>query len=451
MKDESTLLKEELKYILVTSIVPNRFQPRKDFNQQDLEELAKSIDENGLLQPVVVRKLVEPAETGEIYELIAGERRWRAHKILDETRIKALITEHDDCKSAAMALIENLQRSNLSAIEQACAMRQLMTLGNFTQETIAKRIGKSRSYVANTLRLLQAPTEIQTLLSRKQLETWHVLSLLMLPPEQQIELANKTVEKGWSITTLKERVDKLTGRAEKKKEVEGKAEKEDAPKSPVPARYILIRLEDEAELENVKASLTEGGLRFFQNEDIKLEIKRATIKAIPCSAQIRYATDGSDPVSLGASKEGIQSRLEKIDIDQYRNKIVVIEPTKPLIWNVGQLGTLSAKAVFDFIERLIKYQGTAHSLIMDVFANDESAVITYSTEGSSIYTGEEIKAVLEKLQGVMKGSQVSISIEEVKFQRGQQLIDWFREVGHQIQPGEVRQLTLSGSTSFKLR
>lgn len=190
-----------------------------------------------------------------------------------------------------------------------------------------------------------------------------------------------------------------------------------------------------------------------QGDDWQVELK-----AVPAGAEIRYTTDGSDPNSLGASyesafdvpascrfvqaiatKDGIHSRLEKIDMDQYRDNKVVIEPAKPLTWNTRDQGNLSAKAAFDFIERLIKFEGTMQGVIIDVFANDESASLTYSAEGSTKYTGEEIKTLLEKLQGVMKGSQVSISVEEVKFQRGQQLIDWLAQMNRQLQPGEVRQ------------
>jgi hypothetical protein len=182
------------------------------------------------------------------------------------------------------------------------------------------------------------------------------------------------------------------------------------------------------------------------------------LKAVPAGAEIRYTTDGSDPGSLGARydsafdvmascrfvqaiaiKDGIQSRLEKIDMDQYRDKKVVIEPSRPLTWDTRPLGNLSAKAAVDFIEYLIKFEGTVQGVIIDVFANDDSASLSYSAEGSTKYTGEEIKTIKEKLQSVMNGSQVSISIEEVKFQRGQQLIDWLAEVGRQLQPGEVRQ------------
>lgn len=190
-----------------------------------------------------------------------------------------------------------------------------------------------------------------------------------------------------------------------------------------------------------------------QGDDWQVELK-----AVPAGAEIRYTTDGSDPGSLGAryesafdvptscrfvqamaTKDGIPSRLEKIDMDQYRDKKVVIEPAKPLTWNTREQGNLSAKAAFDFIERLIKFEGTMQGVIIDVFANDESASLTYSAEGSTKFTGEEIKMLLEKLQGVMNGSHVSISVEEVKFQRGQQLIDWLAEMNRQLHPGEVRQ------------
>jgi hypothetical protein len=185
---------------------------------------------------------------------------------------------------------------------------------------------------------------------------------------------------------------------------------------------------------------------------------RVELKAVPSGAAIRYTTDGSDPKSLGASydspfevaassrfvqaiatKDGIDSRVERIDLIQYREKKVVIDPAKPITWNTHNQGTLSAKAVFDFIERLVKFNGAAQGLILDVFANDDSASLTYSSEASFVYSGTDIKDVLEKLQSAMKGSQVSLSVEEVKFQQGQLLIDWLSEVEQQLNPGEIRQ------------
>ena len=268
---------EELTYIAIESIIPNRFQPRKFFDQKELEDLAEAIDSNGLLQPIIVRKLAEPVETGEIYELIAGERRWRAHKHLEKKRIKAIITDHDDNQSATSALIENLQRADLSSIEEAYALRQLMDLNSCTQEALAKQIGKSRPYVANLLRILKLPDEVQAMISKKELDSWHGISLLALPKEKQIEMAQKSVEKDWSVAELKKNIDKITGK-DIVKDVEVATEIFDTEevKNPVPNTYILVKLDSEDERQHVLTSLKEAGFNVFLNEDIKTEIKRAT-------------------------------------------------------------------------------------------------------------------------------------------------------------------------------
>ena len=278
-KNTQKVPEDQLHYLPIESIVPNRFQPRKFFDQKELEDLAESIDANGLLQPIIVRKLEEPLETGEEYELIAGERRWRAHKHLDKKRIKVLITEHDDKQSATLALIENLQRADLSSMEEAFALRHLMELTSATQEGIAKQIGKSRSYVSNVLRLVQLPDEVQASISKKELDLWHGLAILTAPKEHQVELSKKAVEKGWTITELRKHVDKLTGKdVEKEKAEKEKEEKEEikeAVKNPLSDRYILLKLADDDSLNDVLESLAESGFVFFQDSEIKAELKRA--------------------------------------------------------------------------------------------------------------------------------------------------------------------------------
>ena len=271
---------ETLQYIPVNLIVPNKFQPRKFFDQKELEDLADSIDANGLLQPIVVRKLETQLETGEVYELIAGERRWRAHKHLEKKRIKSLVTEHDDSQSATLALIENLQRSDLSSMEEAYALRQLMDLTKMTQEAVAKKIGKSRPYVANILRLIQLPDEIQTMISKKELDSWQGLNLLSAPKEHQVELAQKSFEKNWTVAELIKHIDKITGKDLVKEEAE-KAKDEakkiaEALKHPIPDRYILLKLTEDDVLSDVIESLKASGFEYFQNEEIKIEIKQAT-------------------------------------------------------------------------------------------------------------------------------------------------------------------------------
>jgi ParB family chromosome partitioning protein len=286
-KTVTETLTDELKFVEVSNIVPNRNQPRKDFNQKELEELAESIDVNGMIQPIAVRLLEEPAEDGEEYELIAGERRWRAHILLDKKRIKAIISVHTENESSLLALIENLQRTDLSPIEEAYALRSLMEKGKFTQETLAKQIGKSRPHVANALRLIKLESAIQTMITKKELEYWHGLNILSLPKEEQLAMAQKAVDKKWSVAELKKHVDKATGKNDVKdhnevlqeeKEIE-EQEKIQGPKHPIPDDYILIKIDSksEEELETiVSAFIDTAGFHCFFNEDIKTEIKRAT-------------------------------------------------------------------------------------------------------------------------------------------------------------------------------
>ena len=142
--------KNQVVEIPVAAIVPNQYQPRKVFDQTEIQELAQTISEHGLLQPIVVREF-RPGK----YEIIAGERRFRAVKLLEWEKIPAIVEKMSDAESASLALIENLQRAQLSPVEEAQAYKQLMEFNNLTQAALAKGMGKSQSFVANKLRLLK--------------------------------------------------------------------------------------------------------------------------------------------------------------------------------------------------------------------------------------------------------------------------------------------------------
>ena len=154
--EEELVHKEEIKQIPVLNIIPNRYQPRTVFNEQKIEELALTIRTHGIIQPIVVREVEK-----ELYELIAGERRWRAVQTLQWETIPAIIKQLDDTETASVALIENLQREELTAIEEAVAYAKLIELHNLTQEALAQRLGKGQSTVANKLRLLKLPDSVQ--------------------------------------------------------------------------------------------------------------------------------------------------------------------------------------------------------------------------------------------------------------------------------------------------
>ncbi|MDI6822345.1 MAG: ParB/RepB/Spo0J family partition protein [Actinomycetota bacterium] len=194
----STLGQEEegvwAEEIPVENISPNPNQPRKQFDPQAFEELVASIKEFGLVQPVVVR----PKSDG--FELVAGERRWKAAKEAGLTTIPAVIKESTDTESLEISLIENLQREDLNAIEEAMAYRQLIEQYNITQGELANRVGRSRVAITNTLRLLQLPDEIKQLITDGDISSGHARALLSLEdPEQQKKLAKRVVAEGLSV------------------------------------------------------------------------------------------------------------------------------------------------------------------------------------------------------------------------------------------------------------
>ena len=186
---------EEVKYISVNKIIPNRFQPRKIFDDSVLEDLAASIKEHGLLQPVIVRR------TGDgIFELIAGERRLRAAKIAGLAAIPALVRLSNDQKSLAIALVENVQRQNLNSMEEARAFSQLHGEFGLTQDQVASAVGKERSTIANLTRLLTLPKEIQDFIETDQITLGHAKVILGIKKgDDQLKIAKQIVREHLSV------------------------------------------------------------------------------------------------------------------------------------------------------------------------------------------------------------------------------------------------------------
>jgi ParB family transcriptional regulator, chromosome partitioning protein len=183
-------------------IVPNPHQPRRDFNEESLRELAESIRAEGLLQPVVLRR------RDEHFELIAGERRWRACQRLKMKHVPARIIEASESSSAVLSLIENLQREDLNPIEEAMGYASLIKDFDLTQERVAERVGRSRAAVANALRLLQLAREIQGYLIKGHLSVGHAKVLLGVEDaENRLLLARQSIERGWSVRELERRVE----------------------------------------------------------------------------------------------------------------------------------------------------------------------------------------------------------------------------------------------------
>lgn len=185
----------------VDEIVSNPYQPRTVFDDESIAELAQTIHTHGIIQPIVVRW-----REGN-YELIAGERRWRAAKSLGWATIPAIVREMNDAQTASAALIENLQREGLTPIEEAVAYQQLLELHGLTQESLAQRLGKGQSTIANKLRLLHLPPRVQDALMRREITERHARALLALPGEDlQIQLLETCIDEGWNVKQMEGRV-----------------------------------------------------------------------------------------------------------------------------------------------------------------------------------------------------------------------------------------------------
>ena len=249
---------DKVNQISVGKIGANPYQPRKIFDQAALEELAESIKEHGILQPIVVRK------AGEKYELVVGERRFRAAKLIKLKEVPAIIKELTDQQMMELAILENLQREDLTPIEEAEAYQKLMEALNLTQEQLAFRLGKSRPHIANHVRLLALPENVRTLISDKKLSMGHGRTLLGLRSKKLIpETAGKVVKENLNVRQLENLVQRLN---------------EDVPRETIEKKKDIFIEEKQSELRErfgtkvqIKKNKDKGKIEieFFSEDDLE--------------------------------------------------------------------------------------------------------------------------------------------------------------------------------------
>lgn len=199
-------MEAQIRLINIDSIIPNRFQPRLQFDDEALNELAASIKEHGIIQPLVLRRVADK------FEIIAGERRFKAAQLAGLTSVPAVISDLDDNESAEVAIIENTHRRDLSPIEEAKSYKKLLDRKYVTQEQLASRLGTSQSNVANKIRLLTLDETVQNALLKEQISERHARSLLRVTDKfKQVDLLNKTINEKWPVRKLDEEIDKVLG------------------------------------------------------------------------------------------------------------------------------------------------------------------------------------------------------------------------------------------------
>ena len=199
-------MEAQIRMIPVEQIIPNRFQPRLEFDQEALNTLANSIKQHGIIQPLVLRRVADK------YEIIAGERRFKAAQMCGMIQVPAIITDLDDNESAEVAIIENTQRRELSAIEEAQSYKKLLDRKYLTQEQLAQRLGTSQSNIANKLRLLNLDKAVQDALMKQQISERHARSLLRVQdPKKQVDLLNRVIQERIKVRDLEKEIDKILG------------------------------------------------------------------------------------------------------------------------------------------------------------------------------------------------------------------------------------------------
>lgn len=244
----------------VSEIEPNRNQPRRQFDQAALEELADSIREVGIIQPLIVRTIA-----GGGYQIVAGERRWRASQMAGLQEIPAVIRELSDREVAELALIENLQREDLNAVEEAEGYRYLVTEYGMTQEQVAERVGKSRPAVSNAVRLLELPDQVLEMVKKGSLSAGHARAILALPTEEdQVRIAGMAVRKGMTVREVEKAV--------KKEKEEGGARKQKVQSRDNFLDEVAISLSDVLQRRVKVSGTAERGVLevdFFSHEELE--------------------------------------------------------------------------------------------------------------------------------------------------------------------------------------
>lgn len=257
-ENETTRVENGISYIDINDIKPNLSQPRKNFDEEKLRELASSIEEHGLIQPVVLRK----AKVG--YEIVAGERRWRAARLIGIKELPCIVKDLTDEENMLLAIIENMQREDLNPIEEAEGISQMMDTYGLTQEEVSKSLGKSRPYITNSLRLLKLNTGVKGYVSDGTLSAGHARALAAISDEEkQRELAEIAVREGLSVR----QIEKL---ARENKETRGRKGTSSKSKSP----DVMRVEEDLKEILGTKVNLNQRGkkgkieIEFYSREDL---------------------------------------------------------------------------------------------------------------------------------------------------------------------------------------
>lgn len=334
-------LEQNIYQIPIDEIIPNRFQPRLHFDDRGLDELASSIKEHGIIQPLVLRRVEDK------YEIIAGERRYKAAQLAGLTKVPAVIADIDDNKSAEVAIVENVQRRDLSPIEEARSYKNLLDKGYLTQAELAKKMGLSQSAIANKLRLLNLDEEVQEALINNQISERHARSLLVLPThEEQKQWLKRIINERMTVRQLDSELKKLT---EEEKEEEDvplvknididaiKKEATEIPKvneeSDIARKLREIEREkmfnpDVIPVEQARNDSKGNFFNFLENEKVNMNTEEPVIKAPVLNIELPKASEENKEVQEPLAFNNNQFNVQSLDDEDF-DPVDLIDTLEP--------------------------------------------------------------------------------------------------------------------------
>ena len=437
MNNESN---KEILQLNLDDIIPNRFQPREVFDEQELKELALSIKEHGVIQPIIVRSV-----NGK-YEIIAGERRYKASALAGKTTIPAIINNLDDKEASKVALLENLQRKNLNPIEEARTFQKILELDEMTQEELAKTMGKSQSAVANKLRLLQLPDPIQDAILKKQIPEHHARLLLKVEdPKKQKELFKQIVTEKLSVKEVDRRIKEMYPDSKEKEDVSNiNTYLNNAPLNPTMkietpnSNYGKIKILDDEEDDDS----SDGTPKFLNygdekddDDDVKDVVGGQNFLQPTMPVDINKIRDNAtdintpDKDSNGSSLDNFlninsgKPTIPSIENNEFGNNSKFLTPAEAIV-KTSEEDTISDRKIEDYFKsndlmginlpNEINTNNKADTSIKDVVASmkQEEHDMTI-TEAKN-----EIRELVEKLK--LKG--IKISCDEMDFEKATQFM-----------------------------
>ena len=395
--------RDEVVQLYLDDIIPNRFQPREVFDEKALKELAVSIKEHGVIQPIIVRNV-----NGK-YEIIAGERRYKASALAGLTKIPAIVRDLDDKESSKVALLENLQRKNLNPIEEARTYQKILEIDQMTQDELAKTMGKSQSAVANKIRLLSLPDVVQDALLKEQISERHARTLLNVPDaKKQKEMLKKVIDNKMSVRALEDDIKKMYPKESKEEKVEVTEE--------LSPRTIFPTTASSTDFVNSSPLIPTAELPKDESNYGKVTIAPPEGEDMPITSKfLNYGTKEDEEDDVDDSILEIPTSITSVDVNQVKDSTETIETSDSGSADIDSLLNINSavgqknKEFITPAEKIVKTNLDESNSSEDYFNNSDLSSIELPT---SVVIPDEPEEINEEEPSISKETLLNMPTDQ---------------------------------------